>query len=754
MRGYRSVFHAGAPGDRERSDCYTGRPWPFATSCLLGVAERDRMSSDIGPLSAMSAPRRPKRAAAAALAAGLALGALAAAAPPAGRKAAPALQAPRNLVLITLDTTRADHLGAWGGRDAQTPNLDALAARGTRFARCDTAAPVTLPSHATILTGLFPPRHGVRDNGTFVLAPKMETVAERLAARGYDTAAVVSAVVLARRQGLDQGFRLYDDDLEAGYAAGTAVAERPAEATTAAALAALKNLRPPFFLWVHYYDPHEEYQPPSRFADRIRGPHRLYDGEISYMDELLGKLPPGTNVVAVGDHGEMLGEHGETSHGLLLNRAARRVPLILAGPGVPAGRVSDCLVRTADVAPTLLGLAGAPVPSGLDGLGLLPVPAGERCSRQTYSESFLPFFAYKWYPLRAVGGDRYLYLKAPKSSLYDLKADAAEARDLAPGQPSLARTWEKNLLQLLRGWGETLELPVRPNNVLPEEQRRQLASLGYAGGAAEGPVRADLPDPRAMVDVAQALHRATRAVQEGRCAESLRELDAIIKRDPHNFPALSTAGFCLRQTGRTEAALALFQRAAKENDLNAVPIADAASCLRDLGRKQEAEREYRRALALDPGLSVAATNLARMLRQRGERKEALAILESALRTGAHEPELYLERAVARAEAGNMEEALRDFREAARRRPNDPEPLEGAAHAAYQLGRHREAVQTYEQLLRSQPDRLDLWKTAGAIYLYDLDDRPSALRCFRRALTLEAIPAERGKLEDLIRDLNG
>jgi len=665
---------------------------------------------------------------------------------------------PPNLVLITLDTTRADHLGAWGYRNAHTPVLDALAARGTRFARCDTAAPITLPSHATLLTGLFPPRHGVRDNGTFVLAPKVETLAERLAARGYDTAAVVSAVVLARHQGLDQGFRLYDDDLDEGYAAGTLVSERSAGDTTAAALAALGKLRQPFFLWVHYFDPHEEYRPPTRFADLVPGPHRLYDGEIAYMDsavgELLKKLPPDTDLVAVGDHGEMLGEHGESTHGLLLSRGVRRVPLILAGPDVPAGRVSDCLVRTADVAPTLLALAGAKPAAGLDGASLLPVPAGALCSRQTYTESFLPFFAYKWYPLRSLSGDRFFYVKAPKSSLYDLTADPGESRDLAAVQQGTAQAWERRLVDLLKGLGETLDVRVRPENVLSDEQRRQLASLGYLGGVAEGQVTGDLPDPRAMTVVAQALHRASGTVQEGRCAEALPELDAIVKRDPHNFPALSLAGFCLRQAGRLESALALFQRASRENDLNAVPIADAAGCLLDLGRKQEAEREYRRALALDPAQAVAATNLARLLRGRGDRKGAQAVLETALRAGAHEPDVYLERGLGRAEEGSFAAALADFREAAHRDPANPGPLENAAKAAYQLGRQREAAQFYEQLLRLAPSRLDVWKTVGAIYLYDLEDRPAALRCFRQALTLEVNPAERAKLEELVQEIGG
>jgi arylsulfatase A-like enzyme/Flp pilus assembly protein TadD len=692
--------------------------------------------------------------------ASVSLAALLAAAPGGSAAPAAARRAP-NLVLITLDTTRADHLGAWGYPQARTPALDALAARGTRFARCDTAAPITLPSHATILTGLFPPRHGVRDNGTFVLAPKVETLAERLAARGYDTAAVVSAVVLARRQGLDQGFRVYDDDLGTGYAQGSVVSERTAEDTTAAALKALGGLKPPFFLWVHYYDPHEEYRPPTRFADAAKGPHRLYDGEISYMDEQIGellkKLPKETDVLAVGDHGEMLGEHGETTHGLLLYRAARRVPLLLAGPDVPAGQVSDCLVRTVDVTPTLLALAGVPTEktgASLDGQSLLPLPSGAACSRETYTESFLPFFAYKWYPQRSLSNDRYLYIKAPKSSLYDLKADPGESRDLAAGQPQPMKGWEGKLVAFLRALGEKLDTPVRPENVLSAEQRRQLASLGYLGGVAEGPVTGSLPDPRAMAGIARDLHAATQTVQEGHCDKALPRLQEIVRQDPHNFPALSLAGFCLRQSGRTESALNLFQRAEKENDLNAVPITDAAGCLLDLGRKAEAEREFHRALTLDPAQAVAASSLARMLRQRGDRQGAQAVLDTALRAGAHEPEVYLERGVARAESGNLEGALGDFREAARRAPANPVPLENAARTAYDLKKFRDAALLYEQLLRLAPNRSDLWKTEGAIYLYELDDRDGALRCFRRALILETDAGEHAKLEALVKELGG
>ncbi len=587
-----------------------------------------------------------------------------------------------------MDTTRADHLGAWGWPYAHTPNLDALAARGARFVRCDTAAPITLVSHATLLTGLFPPRHGVRDNGTFVLPDRIATVAERLAARGYDTAAVVSAVVLARRQGLAKGFRIYDDDLGAGYAQGTMVSERPAEQTTAAALAVLAKLKPPFFLWVHYFDPHEEYRPPTRFADAAKGPNRLYDGEIAYMDEQIGvllqKLPAAADVVAVGDHGEMLGEHGELTHGLLLYRGVRRVPLILAGPGIPAGAVRNTLVRTVDVTPTLLSLAGVAPPADLDGQSLLPLP-DDRASRRTYSESFLPFFAYKWYPLRALAEDRRLYLQAPRPGLYAEDVPGAEEKDLAAAEPAAAAHLRGTLAALLKARGEGLEPAVRADNVLSAEQRRQLASLGYSGGGAGGQVTGALPDPRAMTGIAQALHAAAADVQQGRCTQALPELQRIVQRDPHNFPALDLAGTCLKQAGRLDSALALFERSAKENPLSSVPVANAAGALLALGRKPEAEREYRHALTLEPTQAEAAANLARLLRERGDRTGAAAVLDRALAGGAHAPEIFAERGMARAESGDMAGALADFREAARRSPADPVPIDNAAHAVLRAG---------------------------------------------------------------------
>ena len=682
--------------------------------------------------------------------------------------AVPALSGRPNIVLLTLDTTRADHLGSAGWAFAATPNLDALAGRGLRFERCDSAAPITLPSHATILSGLLPPRHGVRDNGTFVLAASVPTLAERLAAEGYDTAAVVSAVVLARRHGLDQGFRIYDDDLGSGVSAGTAVEERQAEATTAAALATLAGLRSPYFLWVHYYDPHEEYRPPSRFADAARGPTRLYDGEIAYMDSEIGRLlaalPPATVVAAVGDHGEMLGEHGELTHGVLPFAGARRVPLLLAGPGVPAGEVSPCLARTADLAPTLLALAGLEVPAGLDGEALLAgagaaggaggsPQAGGACGRVSYTESFLPYYAYKWYPLRTLSDGRFLYLQAPSPALFHLDGDAGEEHDVAAAQPELARLWTTRMERLLAAAGEKLGEARSPQATLDEEQRRQLASLGYLSGAggAGAPVASDLPDPRDRVAIAQALHAAAARIQQGGCSEVLRELERIVREDPHNFPALALAGQCLRDAGRHAEALALYQRAAQENPASAVPVANVAGSLLQLGRRDEAEREFRHALALDPTQGDSAANLARLLRESGRSAEAMALLDRTVAAGGSSEQLFLERGTMRATAGRMEEALADFREAVRRAPTDPQAIESAARALFQLGRLREAAVSYETLARLTPDRGEVWKTLVALYV-ELGDSAAVERCARAALRVESDPADRARLEELLASL--
>ena len=374
------------------------------------------------------------------------------------------------------------------------------------------------------------------------------------AARGYDTAAVVSAVVLARRHGLDQGFRIYDDDLGAGLRRrhrGRRSA-RP-NATTDAALAALAGLRPPFFLWVHYYDPHEEYRPPTRFADAAKGPHRLYDGEIAYMDDEIGRLlaalPPTTVVAVVGDHGEMLGEHGEISHGLLLVRRRRGAcRCLLAGPGRARRRRS----RTAWCAPPTSRRRCSRSPARpplerLDGASLLPLDApGGAATGSPTARASCRSIAYKWYPLRTLSDGRALYLEAPTAEpLPPRRRSGGVARPRA-AEPAAAALWAERLERLLRSVGRERSSQVAaPSTCSTTSSSPQLASLGYLGAAAAAAARCRASCPtRAPASASRRRSmRAAEKVQQGRCAEVLpRARRDRASEDPHNFPALSLAG--------------------------------------------------------------------------------------------------------------------------------------------------------------------------------------------------------------------
>lgn len=389
-------------------------------------------------------------------------------------EARPSSNSRPNLVLITIDTTRADHLACYGARHAATPNLDAIARSGALFEDVLSPAPLTLPTHASMMTGLTPRRHGVRDNAGFRLEDTHPTLASILSARGYATAAIVGAAVLDRSTGIGRGFESYDDNVRIGRRSEFNYEERAAAAVTDAALSRLASLKAPFFLWVHYYDPHFPYVPPAPFAVRFRT--NPYDGEIAYVDAEIGRLlrapaltSPGgrTLLVVAGDHGEGLGEHGEDRHDLFLYQATQRVPLIIRVPSIPRGHPITQRVGLVDLCPTVLDLLGVPLPRNLDGRSLAPLltPGARRpggiakaapsahgsatdqkptASRLSASppvyelESFFPAYSYNWAPSIALVHDKWKYVGTPRPELYDLDADPAEARNLLAGLGSRA----------------------------------------------------------------------------------------------------------------------------------------------------------------------------------------------------------------------------------------------------------------------------------------------------------------------------
>ncbi len=455
-----------------------------------------------------------------------------------------------SILLVTLDTTRADSIGP-EAKGVETPAFDALAARGLRFRQAYATVPETLPAHASIMTGLYPAGHGVHENARF-LAADHPVLAERLHQAGYRTAAFVSAFVLARRFGLARGFDLYDDELPVGRA------ERTSRETTDAALAAL-GTEPdqPLFFWVHYYDPHAPYDPPEPFRTQYAA--HPYLGEIAAMDRQLGRLVQAFDaraaqqgravaIVVVGDHGEGLGDHGESQHGNLLYQSTMHVPLVIAGPGVAPG-VRDAPVSARHIFNTVLDWAGVDAAGSLRGPDTKP--------EVVLGEAMRPFLEYGWLPqTMAVDGRHKAILAGGREEVYDVVADPGETRDLK-GSVSLPAPAETALLDYPIPSPEA----ARPPDTLSEDARRQLATLGYVSAGAAPPVRKDAPRPADMVRVFDDLEQASALFVEERYAQVIPLLRKILAEDPHNLDATLRLAAAYSNLGRDRQALAAFARA-------------------------------------------------------------------------------------------------------------------------------------------------------------------------------------------------
>jgi choline-sulfatase len=406
---------------------------------------------------------------------------------------------PTAIVIVTLDTTRADRLSPYGLMNAPMPGLERLAREGVVFDQAMSASPLTLPSHCTLFTGLLPPRHAVRDNADSPLAPSVTTMAEILAFGGYRTAAFVAAGVLDADRGLSQGFDVYRSapTAEAARAGGR---ERRGDEVMTEAVDWLAGVgRSPFFLWVHLYDPHRPYDPPEPFRSRHTDP---YVGELAFTDAQIArlltaldtlKLRNRTIVVVAGDHGESLGDHGERDHGIFVYQSVLRVPLIVRAPDVAPRRIRS-VVRLIDVQPTVLELLDIRWPRG-DGVSLLAMMQGRQppVDLEAYAESLYPR-RFGWSPLRAIRDGRFKFIDAPRPELYDLETDPFEERNMYAERRPQAH--------LMRGRIDTLDdsnaLRTSSSSELPESVRQRLAALGYVGTGNIGPSRLPraLPDPK------------------------------------------------------------------------------------------------------------------------------------------------------------------------------------------------------------------------------------------------------------------
>jgi arylsulfatase A-like enzyme/predicted Zn-dependent protease len=565
-----------------------------------------------------------------------------------------------NVLLISVDTLRADRLGCYGYKDISTPVIDGMAARGLRFEKCISQTPLTLPSHTTMLSGTYPAYHGVRDNGGFLVPQDLDTLAEVFKQNGFRTGAAVGAYVLDSKWGLNQGFDFYYDRFDVSRKEGFSMADvqRRGEEVIDQALDWLgKNKNEQFFFFAHLYDPHTPYDPPDPYREQYS--RDLYAGEIAYVDSQLGRLwdflkaqrlLERTMVVFTSDHGESLGEHGEETHGFFIYQGAVEVPLIIVPPRSRLrGKVLSPVVSLADLMPTILDLAGLPVPRGVQGRSLVPLFRSKDNSStrpSAYSETFYPRFHYGWNEIQSIQDNRFKLILSPQPELYDLLNDPREAKDLAGREPAVVRQLEKRLREVVRDTGQN-RFQMDYGRV-DEETREKLASLGYIGTFVDTAKDAGRPlaSPRDKIQFFNQISTAKELSLEGKLPEAERIMRGVIGQEPEIIDAYFILGnICFKQKRYPESIRCFSAALDRKPDYDFVVLNMAISyiemqdlrtaekvladfvgkfpadsilylTLGDINIKQEdypeAARYFQECLRLNPNSAAAVTSLARL----------------------------------------------------------------------------------------------------------------------------------------------
>jgi len=632
------------------------------------------------------------------------------------RAAAPNRAKPAwNVVLITIDTLRADHLGCYGYTKIKTPNIDELAADGTRFERAFAVVPVTLPSHTTMLTGTYPMLSGMHDFSLNKLSASQPTLASVLKQAGYATGAVVAAAVLDSRFGLNQGFDFYYDhfDFSRLDEANLDEMERPGNEVADVTLDWLgKNWQKKFFLWMHLYDPHFPYKPPEPYRTEYAG--RLYDGEIAFADAQVGRLVRflkekgvyrNTVIVLAGDHGEGLGEHGEKTHGFFIYNSTMHVPLIVRLPGPRApdakARTVSNLVSLVDLMPTVLGAVGVDVPAQVQGSNLLA--GADRSVRSTrgvetaakdrsvYGETFLPRIHFNWSELRGAENAKYHFIDAPRPELYDVATDPGEAHNLLGEKKAVGEEMRAKLVAMIREYSAGKELAEKTG--LDPALMERLKALGYAafsGGSDPAISSRNLPDPKDRIEAYEEFSDAMAASQHGRYEESIEKLKAMLKTEPNSVPAHYMQGLNYYRLKMYPEATAELQKTVELSPDYALAVFNLGMAQAHSGQIDAAIATLQRALELDGTNFEAAFNLGvaflqkRDLEQAGEafRKSVTASPEFARGHRALGETLLYQ--------GKVDEALVELRRAVELAPDEPQMHESLAKALETKGLTAEA----------------------------------------------------------------
>ena len=633
----------------------------------------------------------------------LALSGLCAAAQP---PAQPAL----NVVLITIDTLRADHVGCYGYQKVKTPNIDSLASEGARFDRAFAVVPVTLPSHTTMLTGTYPMYSGMHDFSANKLSPQQPTLASVLKQHGYATGAVVGAAVLDSRFGLNQGFDFYYDhfDFSRLDEANLEEMERPGNVVADVALDWLaKNSQKKFFLWMHLYDPHFPYRPPEPYAHDYAD--HLYDGEIAFADEQAGRLLRflkdkglygNTLIILSGDHGESLGEHGEKTHGFFIYNATMRVPLIIRVPENKTARTIAAPVSLVDLMPTVLAALEIEVPPQVQGKSLLPALREDKAdpSRSVYGETYLPRLHFNWSELRGTENARYHFIDAPHPELYDLTKDPAETHNLVTEKKAVAEEMHAKLTGLIRDYSAGKELAEKTS--LDPALMERLKALGYAGfsGGSDPAISSrDLPDPKDRVHVYELVSDAIADSQHGRFQESIEKLNQALKVEPNSvwghylqglnyyrverFPeavvelqktldlspdyalAAFNLGMAQAHAGQFDAAIVTLQKALQLDATNFEAAYNLGVAYLKKQQLAPAEVAFRQCVSINPELARGYRALGETLLYENKLDEAIATLRRGVEAAPEQAEMHESLAKALTAKGLTAEADEEMRRA-------------------------------------------------------------------------------------------
>ena len=685
-----------------------------------------------------------------ALAAGLA--GLAAGAACGARPSAPPRAEARNLVLITIDTLRADRLGCYGNRSVETPNLDRMAREGAMAEQASVHVPLTRPSHVSIFTGLHPADHGIRDNVSPALRPEVPTLAEVLHASGFRTAAFVSSIVLSRQSGLNRGFDEYSDRFEADTddARFLNTIQKRGDGPTAEALAWLEAQGPGrFFVWLHLYDPHDPYEPPEPY--RARYADRPYDGEVAWSDELVGRVETAlerlgrrgdTLLVVTSDHGEGLDEHGEAVHGYFVYETTLRVPLLFRGPGITPGTRVQATARSIDLLPTLLELVGvAPPPAARrPGRSLAAVLRGgaQLPETATYAESLTPRLHYGWSDLRALREGRWKYILAPRPELYDLQADPAETRNLVTAESARADSLRTRLAGLVAQ--ERAAPSPDAAAAVPPDLVEKIGALGYLGGGTAAAGGSSGADPKDKLEEYKAVNRLMREgltrlrakdyagsaarlqdllgrgidsfevqyylaralVGQRQCAKAEPHFEAAARHLPGFGPAYIGLADCRAASGKTATALAVLKEGQQRNPRDARLVEAEAKLWRRLEKPREAIATYERALPLAPRDALMRVSLGEMYRDQGDTDRAAALMREALKIDAEPGAYWNALGMVLGGKGSFTEAADAFREAVTREPGNAEYAYNLGLALLRGGRANDAVPFLRKALEIEP----------------------------------------------------